>query len=347
MITSSGQELYIGRNSISELQAILLKEQVKKALIFTGKHSFKSYKNILEENLQGISYATYDNFTSNPKLEELETAIKNIDKDLDIIIAFGGGSVIDFAKCFKYKQSLKQKLIAIPTTSGTGAESTQFAVLYVNGEKTSLDDKSILPSYAIVDSQFTANSPKYLKACTAIDAYCQAIERYWAVKSTDVSKALAKEAMLLCRDNIEDFVNTESIAVASNMAKASNLAGQAINISRTTAAHALSYAYTSLYGIPHGHAVALNMIEVFEQNQKVTEDNLNDTRGLTYVKGILKEIESLLCIHNCDCFTDYFTKLCSNIGLDLDKSHIQNYNKIAVRSKVNLQRLTNNPVICT
>ena len=103
--------------------------------------------------------------------------------DYDLFIAIGGGSVIDFAKLCKYFSKSDQTLVAIPTTAGTGSESTLFATYYENGKKASVDDSSILPNYVILDYKLLIGSPKYLKACSAIDAYCQAIESYWSLNS--------------------------------------------------------------------------------------------------------------------------------------------------------------------
>ena len=216
-------------------------------------------------------------------------------------------------------------MIAVPTTCGTGAESTQFAVLYVNGVKTSLDDKSILPDYAIVDSQFVEKNPKYLKACTAMDAYCQAIESYWAVKSTEESRKYAKRAIELCRDNIIEYVNGDDSKCAERMALASHLAGQAINISRTTASHALSYKITSDYGIPHGHAVALTIAKLFDKN---TQD------------GSFAELKECITDKPLDYFNDLFAK----IGLEYNIEKLGITDIPSIVENVNIERLSNNPV---
>ena len=256
------------RGSIENLSKILKEEQAKNVLVFTGKKSFDNIKPIIEKELSGLNVLYYNDFSTNPKKDEVDIAIESIDKTFDIIVAVGGGSVMDFAKAFRYYLKSDKKLIAIPTTAGTGAESTQFAVIYIDGIKHSLDETSTLPDYAIVDSQFVENNPKYLKACTAMDAYCHAIESYWAVKSTKESRKYARQAIELCRDNIVQYVNSDDKIASDNMMLASHIAGKAINISRTTVAHALSYKMTSEYGIPHGHAVALSIAKLIEQNAK-------------------------------------------------------------------------------
>lgn len=319
---------FVYRGAIENLSKILDLEKSKKVLVFTGKKSFENIRQIFEKELIDCQKTYYNDFSTNPKEEDLKTAIKNLGQNFDIIIAIGGGSVIDFAKAYRYYLKSNLKLVAIPTTCGTGSEATQFAVLYKNGEKVSLDDKSILPEYAIADSQFVENNPKYLKACTAMDAYCQAIESYWAVKSTSLSREYAKQAIILCKDNIMDYVNTNDIETAEKMMQASNIAGKAINISRTTAAHALSYKITSEYGIPHGHAVALSISNLFEYNTKENK---------------YSELKNLISNESNQYFYDLFDK----IGIE------NNINKIGIKkldyivNGVNLERLKNNPISLT
>lgn len=325
--------------AINNLSKILKAEKVQKALIFTGKGSYETIKHTIEKELSEIDFEYYNQFSTNPKIEEIDTAIQNIKNNFDIIISIGGGSVIDFAKAFRYYTQYKVPHIAIPTTCGTGSESTQFAVVYKNGVKTSLDNKEILPNYAIVDSQFVVNNPSNLKASTAMDAYCQAIESYWAVKSTSESKEYAKKAILLCKENIEKYVNTQDESAAQNMAKASHFAGKAINISRTTAAHALSYKITSEYKIPHGHAVAYSIAGLWNENKKVTINTLNDPRGIDYVLDTMKNLEELIS-SNSDT---YFKNLFKSINLDCNIHNIKDLDISLIVNSVNIDRLKNNP----
>lgn len=329
---------FVGKNSIMHLSNILKNEDVKKALIFTGKKSYELIRHIVEKELVGYEITYYSDFSTNPKKEEIDYAIEYLKKDFDIIIAIGGGSVIDFAKAFRY-YTKPVKLIAIPTTCGTGSEATQFAVIYINGVKHSLDSASVLPDYAIVDSQFVESNPKYLKACTAMDAYCQAIESYWAVKSTDESRKFAQQAIKLCKDNIVTYVNSNDSKASENMALASNLAGKAINISRTTAAHALSYKFTSEYGIPHGHAVALSISGLFKANCDVGLNSINDSRGVEFVKQRMEELKFLIASN----IEDYFTNLFEQIGIETSLERLNISNIDLIIDSVNTDRLGNNP----
>ena len=316
---------FIGRNSITNLRNIAK----NKVLVFTQSGIYNIFGNIINNELQHTDITFFEKITENPKREEIKTAQDNFkETSFDFIIAFGGGSVIDFAKAFRFYDKRLTPLIAIPTTAGTGSQATQFAVVYIDGKKTSLDDPKILPEFVIADSQFVENAPKYLKACSAIDAYCQAIESFWSVKATDESKKYALRAIEICRDYIVDAVNTNNPKANEMMVKAAHLAGKAINISRTTAAHALSYKITSKYGIPHGHAVALSIIGLFEINI-VT---LNERTDLIKVLKISE-----------NNFRSYFTNLMKSIGLEPDIKNLGIQNLDEIVESVNIERLKNNP----
>ena len=318
---------FIGKGCVNHL-----KECVKKdTLLFIQNGNLNRFKNVLLPLLEKTHVIYYTEISANPKHEEIQKA-QNIlqDNKYDTIVAFGGGSVIDFAKAFRFYNNNHVPLVAVPTTAGTGSETTQFAVVYVNGVKTSLDDISILPDVAIVDSQFIENAPQYLKASCAMDAYCQAIESYWAKKATDESKKYALQAIELCRKYLLEAVVTNHTEANEKMSLAAHLAGKAINISRTTAAHALSYKVTSKYGIPHGHAVALSIAGLFEQNIEAL--SCEEQNALFYAMQINKaDIRS------------YFHKLMSEIGLEynLEKLGITAVDEIV--DSVNMQRLSNNP----
>jgi alcohol dehydrogenase class IV len=293
--------------------------------------------------VEGFVVDYYTVINSNPQEAEIKTTLQDFKSDdYDLIIAFGGGGIIDFAKAYRFYSDKKKQFIAIPTTAGTGSESTQFAVVYVDGKKTSLDDASIMPNYAIIDSQFIANSPKYLKACAGIDAYCQAIESYWSVLSTDKSRSYARQAIVLIRDNIENAVLSDDKSALEKMAHGAHLAGKAINISRTTAAHALSYEITIQYNIPHGHAVALSMADLFMANCLVDEKSCQDQRGIVYVKNVMEELNSLLELSQ-NVFDSYWYNLMDKISLEWRFSRLKISNKSDLLACVNKQRLANNP----
>lgn len=328
---------FIARGAISNLSSLLNTENIRKALIFTGKTSFEKHRQSLENELSKVSldFFYYSNVFPNPDIKDVETALGILKKNFEIIIAIGGGSVIDFAKSFRYLGKYNCKLIAIPTTAGTGSEVTQFSVIYEKSEKKSLDFPCILPEYAICDSNFLKQSPRYLKACSAADTLCHAIESFWSVNSDSESMEYSKKALELCKNYILSYVDTEDNESADKMMLAANYAGHAINITRTTAAHALSYELTIKFGIPHGHAVAFYIDKVFKKNLQVNEVNCNDPRGIRYVQNILFYLQSKFFSKPNFSIQEIVDYLFKEYSFTLPDSFVPKFNK---------QRMKNNPV---
>ena len=215
----------------------------------------------------------FADFASNPVFEDVQNGIGLfIESDCDVIVSFGGGSAIDIAKCInileqgssiKTLEHTRVPHICIPTTAGTGSESTSFAVVYKDGSKFSVEHNSIKPNIAILDPKNLRTLPNDIKESAMMDAYCQAIESLWSNRATDTSKSYANAAIGLVHKHIDDFLKGEALGEAG-MLLAANLAGKAIDISKTTAPHAMSYKLSTMFEISHGHAVALCMLEVLE-----------------------------------------------------------------------------------
>lgn len=229
---------------------------------------------------------------ANPKVEMVESLLAGIYGDVDAFVAVGGGTTIDTTKLLNLavvtgapvKELLTAKTVpavlkpfmALPTTAGTGAEATRFAVCYDGEVKYSVDFEAIRPSEVAIVPGFTATLPPYQKASTNFDAYAQAVESLWAKGATEESKEYANRALELMK--------------VDNWPEASYWAGRAIDISRTTAAHAFSYYLTSHYGIPHGHAVYM-VFEYICRNNNHPEyirqvPGLKSLRELAQEKGV-------------------------------------------------------------
>ena len=239
-------------------------------------------KFLVKEISKKLPNATiFSGFTSNPKYEEMLDGLKSFkDNACDSIVSIGGGSCIDIAKVIKmslnadannsiptFKQDYKYtdiKHICIPTTSGTGSESTRHAVLYLNDVKQSISHPTLVPEYVILCPKLIVTVPDYQKKCTAMDALCQCIESLWSKKATKASRQYAIKGLKLFEKYYQNYLSCDLEAIR-NIQLAANLSGKAINISETTAAHAMSYKITSLFGIPHGHAVAISMNSIFNK----------------------------------------------------------------------------------
>ncbi len=308
-------------------------------------------KKILDE--LHIEYVLFDKYSSNPKYEELLLgldAFKN--NNCNFVISYGGGSAIDVAKCIKlyaladgdfFNKPIDKNLIchlAIPATAGTGSESTRFAVIYKEGIKYSITHDSIVPDMVILDYELLKTLPIYQKKSTMLDALCQAIESYWSVNSTDESKKYAKTAIKLILSNMFKYLDNEENAM-KNIMIASNLAGKAINISQTTAAHAMSYKITSLFGTSHGHAVALCLPYIWEYMIN-NIDKCIDPRGSDYIVNIMNDLSQ---IFECPNSNEAINKLKNIIvKLNLDIPAITEDELSILTNSVNEQRLNNNPI---
>jgi alcohol dehydrogenase class IV len=237
-------------------------------------------------------------------------------------------------------------IIAVPTTAGTGSEATKFATVYVDEVKHSLEHNSLLPRFAVIDPAFTMSLPPYQTAVTGIDALSQAIESYWSVRSTDESRDMAARAIDLAAASLRTAVTEPDVESRLNMMKAANLAGKAINISRTTACHALSYYLTSRFGIPHGHAVGMTLARMLIYNSAVTADDVNDERGMEHVRDSVRRLAALLGGRDALEAATRIDGLMDEIGLgdpvpalQIDERHIRNMVQDAMAS----DRMSNNP----
>ncbi len=228
------------------------------------------YFNTLTSRL-GIRVTRFSDFCPNPLYESVVKGVEVLRKNnCDVVIALGGGSAMDVAKCIKLFSDmdddinyLKQEildnelpLIAIPTTAGTGSEATRYAVIYLEGKKQSVTHESCIPQTVVMDASFLETLPLYQRKATMLDALCHLIESTWSINATKESLEISESAIKLALNSLDGYVSNTKEG-NEGMLKAAHEAGRAINITQTTAGHAMCYKLTSLYNIAHGHAAAL------------------------------------------------------------------------------------------
>lgn len=319
-----------------KLKKFLEENKIRRVFLVTGRKSYNTSgaEHMFHRILSSYEVGKFNDFSSNPKLEDVERGISIFKKKkYDAIVAIGGGSVIDMAKLINIFSAPKSKpLIAIPTTAGSGSEATHFAVVYANGEKYSVARDVMLPTMAIIEPKLTMSMPAHLTAVSGMDALSQAIESYWCINATDTSKHLAERAIRLILDNLVQSVKKPTLESHSAMAQASHLAGKAINITKTTAPHAISYFFTSHFNIPHGHAAALTLGKIFIYNSHANGQ-------------VMTELMRLLGVANANAAARKINNIMKLIGLEtklhklgLCRSDID----LAVKN-VNVERLKNNP----
>lgn len=259
---------YIGVGVISKIAEIIREQTPSKVFLVTGKSSYtlSGATQLMADALSGIDVLHYSDFSALPLEEDVQKGVEAYAAFVpDLVIAIGGGHVIDMAKAINFLSG-KKLLIAIPTTAGTGSEATQFAVVYKNGHKTSLENAEIIPTFAIVDPNLAKSVPRDIAIASALDALCQAIESLWSNKATDESRTYAQQALKLIWGNIISAIEEKDFVAITALCLGAHLSGKAINISKTTACHALSYGLTYRFGIPHGIAGAMFLPVIWEYN---------------------------------------------------------------------------------
>jgi len=303
------QQILWGISSLSDA----LSGSRKVLLVCDSSYPFISIGPQVESAISGVGspLLKFSDFASNPLEESVLKGVDLFTKEAcDTLVAVGGGSSIDVAKCIKlYAKAPETKLIAIPTTAGTGSESTRFAVIYAQGKKQSITDDCIVPDFAILEPSVLESLPLYQKKCTMMDALCQGLESWWSVNSTDASRTISRRAVQMILSNwceylasggptfgLEGWSEAEpgrKVSAPAAIMEAANLAGQAICITQTTAPHAFSYKLTSMYGLPHGHAVAICLPEIWDF-MLANIEKCSDPRGAQYLQGVFEEISQLI-----------------------------------------------------
>lgn len=328
-----------GINSLKDA----LSSSTKVFLVCDSSFPFLSIKEDIEE--MDVQYVVFSQFTPNPLYEDVCKGIDLFQRsNCDTILSVGGGSSMDVAKCIKLYSNSSVKLIAIPTTAGTGSESTRYAVIYKEGIKQSVTDDNIIPDIAILEPKVLKTLPLYQKKCTMMDAFCQGIESWWSVNSTEESKKLSKEAVETIMHWWHGYIFDNSDASAEAIMQAANLSGQAICITQTTAAHAFSYKITSLYHLPHGHAVAVCLPEIWDYMTHHPESCI-DPRESGYVAGVFLEIAHAMGASSAEEAIALFRQMMSLMELGNPVSGKDRVSELELLSNsVNPVRLKNNPI---
>ena len=334
----------------------------KKIFVLCGKKSFvnSGAENLLK-NISNKEIKLFYKKSEIPILEELIEIIKDIKNfKPDLFLAIGGGAVIDYAKIanvvdirpdlaeliVNYNYPFKKKytkLAVIPTTAGSGAEVTSNAVIYVDGIKYSFESELLIPDYFFLVPEFLITAPNIIKASAGFDAIAQALESLVSRKSNDKSVEYASKSLRVSVNSFISFINEPNMKNATEMSIASNLAGKAISISKTTAPHAASYPFTSLFNISHGHAVSL----FFEKFFKFNYDNIDKSETSFDLKKRFDLIFNLFDVQDINGFNSKISliKKSANLEDDLTKFNIDIIKSSEdVLKGINLLRLGNNPV---
>ena len=359
-------QLVFGSGAIEHVRGVLVALHARRIFLVTGRDSYRrsgAERALLAVLAGGIDAIRFDDFTPNPMLQDLERGV-SLCRALqpDVVVAVGGGSAMDVGKVVNLlaaqelppavtlaspPSTLRQPpaMIAVPTTAGSGSEATSIATMYVNGVKRSLAHEWLRPRCAIVDPCLSCSMSPRLTAVTGLDALTQAIESYWSVGATVESRLFAKDALAKTWGTLPSAVHSPDATTRSTMAHGAYLAGCAIDISRTTAAHALSYVLTQRYGVPHGLAVALTLATLFEHGAEVSDADIVDPRGPHYVREKLAELCAMLGCASLIAAAAAWRSLLESVGVPtrLRDVGVQDRHLDELIAGVNTERLGNHP----
>ena len=284
----SEPELLEGEGSVLKLPAFIKNKGITKVLIVTDKGlmSLNLLDGLFNElTAEGIEYVVYDGVQPNPTIDNIEEC-----KDLYInsncqgFIAFGGGSPMDCAKAaaarvVKPKKSVRKMrgylkvgkkippFFAVPTTAGTGSETTLAAVVTdpTTHEKNAICDPVLRPKYAVLDPVLTIGLPPHITSTTGMDALTHAVESYIGKSNVKSTIRYAEEATKLIHANLEKaYSNGKDIEARTNMLKGSFYAGAAFTRAFVGYVHAIAHNLGGMYGTPHGLANAVILPYVLE-----------------------------------------------------------------------------------
>ena len=353
------QKILNGINNLSEA----LEGASKVFVVCDSSYPFLNIKSDIEN--MGVPHVLFSAFAPNPVYEDV---CKGIDlfqiTKCDSILAVGGGSSIDVAKCIKLAVLAKEgnaalipplvstrvecdgskiPFIAIPTTAGTGSESTHNAVMYYEGAKQTVTNDGVLPDCAILEASVLKTLPLYQKKCTMMDALCQGIESWWSVNSTEESYEYSRKTIELIMANWRKYIFENEEEAAANIMLGANYAGRAINITATTAAHAMSYKITSLYNFPHGHAVAVCLPEIWEY-MIGHMDKCIDKRGQEYLSDSFDKISKTMGCENPKQAIVKFRNMMEDMELSNPVAIDRTKDLNVLSMSVNPVRLKNNPI---
>lgn len=301
-------ELFTGAGAVKDLAKIIQDKGFSKPLIVTDPGLMKL--NLLdglfasiEEN--GYSYALYDEVVPNPTIENIEAAVKiYTDNACDCVIAFGGGSSMDCAKIAAARVAHPNKpvekmrgllkvgkglppIFAVPTTAGTGSETTIAAVITgANHTKITILDPAIRPPYAVMDPELTLGLPPFITAPTGMDALTHAVEAYIGRSNTKNTKARARQAVNLIYKYLPVvYADGKNLEAREQMLLASYYAGVAFTQAYVGYVHAFAHAIGGMYGIAHGSACSTILPEMLKYYGYTCFEQLADLADEAGIEG--------------------------------------------------------------
>ncbi|MGK9156184.1 iron-containing alcohol dehydrogenase [Acinetobacter radioresistens] len=331
----SANKLITGQMALRSLPEALETFNSSKVLIVTDQGVVKSGTLHKVLDLLTIEYSIFDEINPEPELEQVQDGI-NIyhSQQCDVVLAVGGGSALDIAKCVAALadqpgdirdflgvdklQSRNIPLIVVPTTAGTGSEVTNVAILSdtENQMKQGIVSEYLLPDVAIVSPYMSISCPPSVTAASGVDALVHALEAYISVNHTEITDALAIQAIeLIVKYLPQAYALPNNLIAREKMATASLMAGLAFGNAGVGAVHALAYPLGGKYKIPHGVSNALMLPHVIKWNVLGCAERLSQIAVLLRLEVTNNHAD------NADVLVKFLHKFCEQLNIPAKLSH--------------------------
>ncbi|MGL5621832.1 1-propanol dehydrogenase PduQ [Cetobacterium sp.] len=317
--------IYFGEGSLEKLREL----DNKKILIVCDKFIGTSdiLKKVLDK-LEKCKVLVFDEIVPDPTIKIVAKGVQLLKREkFDLIIALGGGSSIDGAKAIReyYKridENVEIDFYAIPTTSGTGSEVTEYSVITNEKEslKYALTNEDLLPTIAILDPELVKSVPKSITADTGMDVLTHAIEAYVSKEASDFTDALAEKAFELVVKNLEKvYENGNDIYAREKMHNASCLAGIAFNAAGLGLTHSLAHMIGGRFHIPHGKINAIILPYIIKFNSDIDRKSYLDSENeilKRYQKlGKIAGLNGINPVIGTSNLINYIQKLQKSVGI--------------------------------
>ncbi|MDA2804732.1 iron-containing alcohol dehydrogenase [Nocardiopsis suaedae] len=330
---SERTEVRFGRGALDALGDVLEERGARRVLVVHGRSSFRSGTRAERVARAAPDVRFFGGIRPNPGADQVAEAVAAARRFTpDAVVGIGGGSAMDAAKAVAVlaapgagganvaahlrrpelvRWPRVRTLVLVPTVSGSGSELTRFATVYEGGRKLSLDHPEAAADTALVDPDLTASVPPHTAAASALDALCQGVESHWSVAGTDASRELALGAVETVAPPLlravggtrgtrgeggTDGAGFADPGLREELARGALMAGAAIDRTRTTAAHALSYGLTAGHGVPHGYAVGLHLRWLVGHNAAVTREDNRHPDGPQALRDLVERVRGA-CRH--------------------------------------------------
>lgn len=364
-------EPVLGAGSIERLPEVVRSLGAQRILLVCGTRSFEASgaARVLPA-LEAVAEVTrFSGFRPNTDARDLAVGLEVVaERRPDLVLAVGGGTAMDMAKLLvayagrpsadldaiiEAGERISDRelgLVLVPTTSGSGSEATHFAVVYVGTDKHSIAGPALHADAVVLDPALSLSGSTHQRATSGVDAIAQAIESLWATGANADSRAFARQALALLLPALVPYVTTSDPGpqLAHDVTYGAHLAGRAIDISKTTAAHALSYGLTKGYGVPHGHAVGLTLGAFIALHADAAPEQLQPSVEVGTHRAVMEEILTLLQVADGRGAHRRIDELLAQVGLPpgLRANGVTTpEQRRDLAESVNVERLGNNPVV--